>query len=257
MLKISRFSIWTLLLYASTTTTMAQESYDYVTSTRFNSKGGVEVPSHLKRAFLIDAARLSLRTQEEWSNQSVQLPKEQVQFYHNLLLTIYQQDELARKIADCDIHTIPNLSVDYLEVIYDREAAWAEPLKSGVNATNNNILNKLIEQYDLIIDSYQEVDSQRSMLIIRSVEPINMAALANQLYEIKEVRKINLSSEKTRATDIKVQPSTDGWQVVYLIKFKEGRTIQQHSWIYKVYSNGTAEFITEVGAPIPDSMNCY
>jgi len=255
MLKISRFSIWALLLYASTA--MAQESYDYVATSQFNTKGGVEVPTRLERAFLIDAARLALRTQEEWSNQSVELPKEQVRFYHNLLLAIYQQEESARKIASCDIHTTSNLSVDYLEIIYDKAAVWAEPLRSGVNATNNTILNKLIEQHDLIIDSYQSVDNHKDRLIIRSVEPINMAALANKLYEIEEVQKINLNSKKSRTTDIKVQASSDGWQVVYLIKFKEGRTIQQHSWIYKVYRDGIVEFVTEAGAPIPDAINCY
>ncbi|MEN0047443.1 MAG: hypothetical protein AAF806_10325 [Bacteroidota bacterium] len=255
MLKISRFSIWVLLLYASTV--MAQKSYDYVATSQFSSKGEGKVPTHLERAFLIDAARLSLRTQDEWSNQSVELPKEQVQFYHNLLLAIYRQEESARRIASCDIHTNSNLSVDYLEMVYDREANWAKPLRSGVNATNNLILNNLIEQYDLIIDSYQSIDSKRDMLVIRSVEPINMAALANKLYEIEEIQKINLNSEKTEITDIKVQPSSDGWQVVYLIKFKEGRTIQQHSWIYKVYRDGIVEFVTEAGAPIPDAINCY
>ncbi|MEM8527412.1 MAG: hypothetical protein AAGG68_22415 [Bacteroidota bacterium] len=255
MLKVSRLSIGALLLYASTT--IAQISYDYVPNLQLNSKGGVEVPSQLKRAFLIDAARLSLRTQEEWSNQSVELPKMQVQLYHNLLLNIYQQDDLARRISNCNIHTTSNLSVDYLEMIYDRDATWAKPLKEGVNATDNSVLNKLIEKYDLIIDSYQEVDNQRSRLVIRSVEPINMAAIANQLYEIKEVKKINLNSRETSISDIKVQPSTDGWQVVYLIKFKEGNTIQQHSWIYKVYKNGTVEFLAEAGAPIPSSISCF
>ncbi|MEL6719726.1 MAG: hypothetical protein AAFP82_13515 [Bacteroidota bacterium] len=255
MLKVSRFSILVLSLYASAA--MAQESYEYVANSQFSSKGGVEVPNHLKRAFLIDAARLSLRTQEEWSNQSVELPQNQIQFYHNLLLTVYQQDELARRISNCDIHTTSNLSVDYLELIYDRAASWAEPLRSGVNATNSPILNKLMEQHDLIIDSYQEINSQQSRLILRAVEPINMAALANKLYEIQEVKEVRLDSAKSATTDIKVQPSGDSWQVVYLIKFKEGRTIKQHSWIFKVYRNGTVDFVTEAGAPIPDSMNCY
>ena len=255
MLKISRLSICALLLYASTA--MAQKSYDYVATSQFNAKGGVEVPIHLERAFLIDAARLALRTQEEWSNQSVELPKEQVQLYYNLLLAIYQQEESARKIATCNIHTTSNLSVDYLEVIYDQTAVWAAPLRSGVNATNNKILNNLMEQHDLIIDSYQKISEESDRLIIRSVEPMNMAAIANKLYEIEEVQKINLNSRQSETTDIKVQPSSDGWQVVYLIKFKERKTIQQHSWIYKVYRDGIVEFVTEAGAPIPDTINCY
>jgi len=243
--------IWMLMTYSAVN---AQQSYNIVE--QFRSKGDAQLSNELKRAFRIDAARLSMRMKDDLSNQTIEIPREQMNFFYNLLLNVYEKGTIAKEIANCGVHTATTPSADYIELIFDRNAPWAIPLKDGVTSTHNSIINELTEQYDLIIESYQQIDYQRDMLIMRAVEPINMAALANRLYDVKEIRQINLESDKTINSDITVTPMDDGWKVVYLLHFQEENIPQQHSWIYYAYRTGQVEFITESGAPIPDYLNC-
>lgn len=253
MLKLN-YWIASLLMLMTHSAINAQQSYNHVE--QFRSKGNVQLSNELKRAFRIDAARLSMRMKDDLSNQAIEIPREQMNFFYNLLLNVYEKGAIAKDIANCGIHTATAPSADYIELIFDRNASWAIPLRDGVTSTNSSIINKLTEQYDLIIESYQQLDYQRDMLIIRAVEPINMAALANRLYDVKEIKQINLESDKKINSDIIVTPMDDGWKVTYLLRFQEENIPQQHSWIYYAYRSGRVEFITESGAPIPDYLSC-
>ena len=95
-------------------------------------------------------------------------------------------------------------------------------------------------------------------ITIRSKEPLNMAALANEFYNIDGVASIDLGVPEIEGNDIKLSRQNDGWQVEYVLKF--GSYIKgkgkKHNWIYKAMDDGRIKFISEEGDPIPDWMRC-
>ena len=257
MLKLSRVLLSFILLFVGVML-FAQNQYDHALTSldQFRSKGSAEIPIELKYAFRVDAARLSIRTEEDLSSQSVRISPTQSNLYYRILTAIYESDEIGKEIAACGIHTSKNLSVDYAELVYNRGMDWAKPLQEGIASTDHPVINRLMEEYDLIIQSYRQLDAQNNALVIRAAEPINMAALSNLLSEVEGVVKVNLGTDLKSTSDIQIAPISDGWDVSYLLYFEENGIKQQHRWIFHVNEKWEVEFLNESGAPVPEDLSC-
>lgn len=247
MLKQSRFLSLACLLSLFTFSLQAQVD-------QFNSKGEVKIDADLKHAFEIDAARLALRSLGNLEQASVVLQPKQWQIYYDLLVNIYQQDELSRELVDCGMHTTSNPSVDYIELIYRRDSEWAKPLQEGVTSTNEPIITSLMEEYNLLIQSNSATDYEHDALVIRAARPLNISALLDELRQVEGVSSINLVRPSASVrTDIQVEPIKDGWKVIYLLEYSNDRS---HSWSYYVTKNRRVKFISEKGDPLPIGWSC-
>ena len=214
----------------------------------------------LERKFKRDAARLALRMEadrEDLRYQNIVIPPGNVQSIYNALTNIYQKDETAQSIAKCNVHTFPNPSIDHFKVIFDKNVDWAVPLRQGISETDSDEINDLLDEFNLVISKHVQWNSTQDAITIRSKAPLNMAALANEFYNIDGVAEIDLGIPKIAGSDIKIKRISQGWELEYILKF--GSFVdkgKQHVWKYKVTDSGEVTFISEEGAPIPTWMKC-
>lgn len=227
-----------------------------------SKKSDIEVPMRLTRKFKRDAARLALRieaSKEDLRYQNIVIPKSNVENIYEILTNIYRQNETAQSISKCNVHTFPNPSIDHLVIIFDREIEWAEPLLDGISETDSDEFNALLEDYDLIIDKHVQWDDENDAITLRSREPLNMSALANEFYNIEGVKSIDLGIPKIGGNDINIQRINEGWEVQYILRF--GSYIsgkgKVHIWTYNAMDNGNVHFVNESGDPVPEWMRCH
>lgn len=221
-----------------------------------------EVPMRLTRKFKRDAARLALRleaSKEDLRYQNIIIPKSNVENIYEILTNIYVKNETAQSISKCNVHTFPNPSIDHLVIIFDREIEWAEPLLDGISETDSDEFNALLEDYDLIIDKHVQWDDENDAITLRSREPLNMSALANEFYNIEGVKSIDLGIPKIGGNDINIQRINEGWEVQYILRF--GSYIsgkgKVHIWTYNAMDDGNVHFVNESGDPVPEWMRCH
>lgn len=236
-------------------------SFQPIPATRSNAKGDQTIPKKLIRKFQRDAARLALRIEskkEDLRYQNIVIPKDNIDGIYTILTSIYLKDETAKSIANCDVHTFPNPSIDHLVLIFNRDVNWAQPLRDGISETNSTEINNLLDEYDLIIEKHVQWNDNQDAITIRSSEPLNMAALANEFYNIEGVSGIDLGIPKIGGNDINMTRLSNGWEVEYILRF--GSYISGkgkiHIWKYRALDNGTIEFLSEGGDPIPEWLKC-
>jgi len=219
------------------------------------------LPKTLERKLKRDAARLALRIEakkEELRYQNILIPRGNMESIYTVLSNIYLHDETAQSIAKCNVHTFPNPSIDHIVIIFERDIEWAAPLLDGISETDSEEINTLLEEYDLIIEKHVQWNDTEDAITVRSKAPLNMAALANEFYNVEGVQSVDLGIPTIGGNDISITREVDGWEVQYMLRFGsyisgEGKV---HLWKYKVMDNGTVKFISESGDPIPEWMRC-
>lgn len=228
---------------------------------RFNKKADQTIPKKEIRKFRRDAARLALRIEskkEDLRYQSVTISKANIENIYSILTNIYKSDETAKSIANCNVHTFPNPSIDHLVLIFDKNVAWAKPLRNGASETSSPTINRLLDEHDLIIEKHVQWNDSQDAITIRSKEPLNMAALSHEFYSIEGVSDIDLGIPKIGGNDINMKRISNGWEVEYVLRF--GTYINGkgkiHIWKYNAMDNGKVEFVSEGGDPVPEWMRC-
>lgn len=225
-------------------------------------KEGVNtIPRRLSRKFRRDAARLALRMEsnkEDLRYLNIVIPRDNIESIFSILTNIYLENDVAKSIAQCNVHTFPNPSIDHLVIIFDREVEWAAPLRDGISETDSDEINELLDDFDLIIEKHVQWNDTQDAITIRSKEPLNMAALANEFYNIKGVSEIDLGVPQIGGNDISIDRVNGGWEVQYILRF--GSYIsgkgKVHIWKFKALDNGTIEMLSEGGDPVPEWMRC-
>ncbi|MEM9918491.1 MAG: hypothetical protein AAF990_10370 [Bacteroidota bacterium] len=221
-----------------------------------------EIPKRLTRKFRRDAARLALRIEaknEDLRYQNIVIPQNTIEKFFEILTSIYVNSETGKSIAKCNIHTYPNPSIDHLTIIFQRNVAWARPLQEGISETTSESINRLLDEYDLIIEKHVQWNDTQDAITIRSKEPLNMAALANEFYNVEGVETIDLGIPEIGGNDINILRINGGWQVEYILRF--GSYIsgkgKMHFWKYNFMDDGNVKFQSEGGDPVPDYMRCF
>ena len=258
LLKLRFALLFGILWGMSGKTVMAQAMAQFVSQPNIVQ---TEIPKRLERKFRRDAARLALRLsaeREDLRYQSIAIPNQNVDNFYKILSGIYLQNETAKSIENCNVHTFPDPSIDHFVVIFDKSIDWAEPLRQGINETTSDEINELLDDYDLIIEKHVQWNDTQDAITIQSKEPLNMAALANEFYNIKGVKEIDLGIPKAGGNDIQLRRVQDGWEVEYILRFGsyisgEGKS---HTWSYKAMDNGSIVFVAESGDEIPSWMRC-
>lgn len=226
-----------------------------------NKKAQTEIPKRLERKFRRDAARLVLRLnaeREDLRYQRIPIPQQNIQNFYDILSGIYLENETAKSIEKCNVHTFPDPSIDHFVVIFEKTVEWAAPLRQGISETTSDDINDLLDDYDLIIEKHVQWNDTQDAITIRSKEPLNMAALANEFYNVEGISEIDLGIPKAGGNDIQLRRVQDGWEVEYILRFGsyisgEGKA---HTWSYKATDDGKITFISEGGDEVPSWMRC-
>ena len=254
--------LWLFLLCFASINLGAQKPNTQLANSEVKSKkkNGGELTRRLERKFKRDAARLALRLEageEELRYQNIIISPSNVESIYQALVTVYQEDETAQSIAKCNVHTFPDPSIDNFNVIFDKNVDWATPLRQGVSETDSDEINDLLDEYNLVISKHVQWNSTQDAITIRSKKPLNMAALANEFYNIEGVAEIDLGVPSIAGNDIKIERVSKGWELEYILQFGSySEKAKKHVWKYKVTDDGEVTFLSEEGDPIPTWMKC-
>ncbi len=220
------------------------------------------IGKRLENKFRRDAARLVLRMdaeQEDLRYGDISIGQSRIDRIYDILTKIYQQDETARSVSKCNVHTFPNVSIDYFVVVYKKDTPWAAPLKDDIAETNSALFNRLLEQHGLSIVEHQKWTDTQDAVTIRSRKPLNIAALASEFRNIEGVEDIDMGIPEIMGNDIELHRTPTGFRLDFILKVGGGiggESLQTHSWSWSVDSTGNVKFIEEKGAPVPEWMRC-
>lgn len=220
-----------------------------------------EIPKELARKFKRDAARLALRVEANGEDPRFTdpfIPKENIDLIYNALASIYLNLEKGKSLEKCNIHTFPNPSIDHLVLIFNKNVAWARPLRDGLTETDNSTINDLLSRYRLVIEKYVNWTDSEDAITIRSKDPVNMAAIANQFSQIDGVTETDLGIPKILGNDIQFRSASNGVELDYILRFgswSSGKG-KSHTWKFKVSNAGKAEMTGEFGDDVPEWMRC-
>lgn len=220
-----------------------------------------ELSLSVERKIKRDAARLSLRAlvaQNNHVSSQVEIPAALMDRFYKMLSSIYLENETARSLEKCNVHTFPNPSIDHLVVVYDRRASWTRPLQNGEKKSNSEAFEALLDRYHLKIENHVKWDDQQSAVTIRAAQPLNIAALAREFMKVEGVVKTELSIPQTKGNDIEARQVSDGWEITFLMKFgvHSSTGAKVHRWVYHCTDQGKVTFMEEAGAKVPDWLKC-
>jgi hypothetical protein len=220
-----------------------------------------DLPKEIARKLKRDAARLALRLEsdkEDLRYLSIFIPKSNSDQLFTALSGLYLGDLTAQKLEKCNLHTFPNPSIDHCVLIYDKNIEWARPLLQGINETNSPRINELLDKYNLTIEKHVNWTDSEDAITIRSRDPLNMAAIANEFNNIDGVKEIDLGVPKILGNDIVARRSSGGWDIDYVLRFgswSAGKG-KQHVWKYRVSDSAKIQFLGESGDEVPSWMQC-
>jgi len=143
--------------------------------------------------------------------------------------------------------------------VYKKDTPWAAPLKDHIAETDNEQFNKLLDIHDLSIVEHQKWTDTQDAITVRSRNPLNITALANEFRNIDGVQDIDMGLPEIMGNDIELHRTPSGFRLDYILKVgggMGGETLQTHTWSWSVDSHGNVKFIEEKGAPVPEWMRC-
>jgi len=220
-----------------------------------------EIPKNLERKFKRDAARLALRMQasfDQLHTLDVSIPEINIDSMYQLLKTIYATNETAKTIAKCKIHTFPNPAIDHFKLIFKNDVDWASSLHEDISDVSNELISELLDKYDLFIDRHEKWTTDEDVLIIRSLRPLNMAALAQKFLKVNGVESVDFGIPEIKGNDITVEREGKAWIFSYILAVSGafGQETTNHIWTFKASDNGNINLLEETGPPIPEWLKC-
>lgn len=259
-----RYIVTTLMMFCIAALAQGQSTkpVSFLGAKSTFTSGEATISKRLENKFRRDAARLVLRMdaeQEDLRYGNINIAEARIDHFYDMLRKVYMQDETARSIAKCNVHTFPNVSIDYFVVVYKKDTPWAAPLKDDIAETDNAKFNKLLEMHDLSIVEHQKWTDTQDAITIRSRNPLNITALANEFRNIEGVQDIDMGQPEIMGNDIKIRRTPTGFRLDYILKVGGGiggEAIQNHTWSWSIDDDGNVKFIEEKGAPVPEWMRC-
>ncbi len=219
-----------------------------------------QLSRNLERKLKRDAARMALRLNEgeDLRFQSIRISSGDMESIYKALVGMHNADENVRSIFRCNVHTRANPSIDHMLIIFDRNIEWAAPLRAGRHETTSITLNDLLYDHDLIIEKHVQWNDTHDAISIRSKNPLNMAALANEFNNIEGVQSVDLGLSKEVGNNITATRVGSGWRFVFTLSFGslQEKGEKTHNWQYEYTDGGKMTKVRESGDPVPEWLRC-
>ena len=219
-----------------------------------------DIPARLDRKFRRDAARLALRNSllaDAQATGRTGIDRRHAELFYEVLTTCYRDQPAARAIADCNVHTFPEPSIDHLVIIFERDIDWAAPFAESLLRTGNEDLNYLLDEHDLIIEKHLLWDDAADAITIRAREPLNIAALAGDFADIDGVLDIDLGVPDVVGNDIDIVRTNNRWEIAYVLRFGAlTGNPKEHRWTFAYEDDGRVALLREEGEAVPSYLRC-
>jgi len=204
-----------------------------------------DLAADVRARYVEDAARLAARhVNETGGRQDVSLPPALVSSLYNALARVYQTNHPARDVVvdKHRIHTFGNPPLRQLMVGVHPDQPWAEAWKRGERLTGNQAVDALMKAHNLTVERGH---------ILRSPEPVNIAALARRFAAIPGIRYAEGDAAIGDGNDIRARADGNGWRLEYSAGKGDcpAGCIERDRWTFLVTTDGRVTFVGSTGSP--------
>jgi len=195
-----------------------------------------------------DAIRLTLSylSQLQDISNTIAVPSDIQDSLYKALMTIRNSKNFhAKKVSKLDIHTQPEpFYIGHLNVNCTTDADWLTHISKGNPKTFNDVIDKLIETYNLDIDNYNK---ENKSFTVSAYPYVNMNALAKQLSTIEgvvvNIPKVHHPDHNITADYI----GKDTWMITYEKQyFNENKIPYKKQWSFSVDGAENVVFLDEM-----------
>lgn len=217
------------------------------------------LPDYLKEIYKHDATRLSIRLlskEQRLSKQTVRVPEELIQAVYNALVAtrISDYNALDTIAAKYNVRSFPIPNVENLILVFEHDDERLESLKRRRSDTlDDPIFNALMRRYDLKIARLAYLDEERAGMVLVARQPINVPALAYQMFMTEGIGSIEEVLPYGDGNDIDIQRSKTGWDLTYSVKFGNctNQCQKRHDWKFSISESGAVDYLGSSGQVIP------
>lgn len=214
------------------------------------------VPLLRRTLYLDDAARIALHVVDSLGGcvrEKVEFQNGLVQIIYNALIHIYNDSELVARdsVVDYWIHTHPTPRFSPLIVDVAFGTTWVEAWKQDSLLTGNPQVDQLLECHDLQLGSLVRWPwfYEAELTVPRQ---LNIRALARRFMEIDSVVWAGAHGAWGDGNDIQARFTYSYWELDYSLGWGDcpAGCTERHWWRFRVYSDGSVQFITSWGDPL-------
>lgn len=234
----------------------ARSLADEANSFSVASAGDDELSEEQQLLYRQDAERLAIRFINGRDSTQTDIPETLIQnLYNGLVQIVISDHEKANEVTETyEIHARAPGPPREVLVEADSAAPWVDAWRNGDTETGNAEVDELIDRFDFSLAEFRELTHTLPavMAILRSDRAINIFAAARLLAELPDVNDAYPNSV-TDGNEISVLFFDDHLRYTFEYGFGDcpSGCLNQHTWKFKVFTDGTVEFIEESGDPLP------
>jgi len=213
------------------------------------------LPADRRAAYFDDASRVALRDLVATGFREIRIPQEAVQPYYNALVSVYNAAALPARDTVVDvyrIHTFALPATRSLYLVVGLNEVWAHRLTHDSLPTGNILVDRLVTDFALSVDIVDTLFTGDLLIVLRSAEPLNMAALAPQFRQASGVHSANPDTRIGDGNDIGGERD-DATRLAYSVGYGDcpAGCIARRFYHFAIHDDGTVEYLGASGSPPP------
>jgi hypothetical protein len=214
------------------------------------------VPEPVRGAYLEDASRLALRDLLAGGSDEISIPQDRVQAYYDALVLVHNATLIPARDSVVDvyqIHTFPQPTTRSLYMIVAGDQQWAQRLALDSVPTGNAIVDQLLSDYDLSCDHVWNLSTGELLIVLRSADPLNIAALAPMFGSAPGVRSSQPNGAGGDGNNITGSVAESRVRLDYSVGDGDcpAGCISRRFYHFAVNADGTVDYLGASGSPPP------
>jgi len=203
-----------------------------------------------------DAEKLAVRYINETEPERTNIPGALVDLLYNGLIHIVNEEGAkATEVTETyNVHARTPVEPREIIVSVDTTAPWIEAWRNETTETDDEEVDALLEEFSFILTEYNELESTlpTAMATLRSDSAINGYAVGAHFEELNYIESAGPDGV-TDGSDIGVLFFDDHLLFTFDYGFGDcpSGCINRHIWYFRVFMDGSVEFVEEEGDPLP------
>lgn len=203
-----------------------------------------------------DAEKLAVRYINNKDSTQTHIPGGLINLFYNGLIHVATDNHPEAREAtnpEYSVHARQPGHPREIVVYVDTTASWIEAWRDSTTETGNEAVDELLDRFQLSLVEYRELESSATAAAtLRSPQAINGYAVGRLFEQVDDISQAG-SDRVTDGSDISVLLFDDYLRYTFDYGFGDcpSGCINRHKWKFKVYGDGTTEFISEEGDSLP------
>lgn len=208
-----------------------------------------------KESYTEGAEKLAIRYIEVEDSTQIEIPESLIEVLYNGLAHIaLSEDPKAEEVTqDYEISVRKPADPRGLEINVENSASWFESWENGSDETGNEAVDTLMTNYNLSVAEITEHAENRSTVSIQADKALNVYELGRLFEAVDGVVEANTEISGD-GNEIRFMLFRDHIQFLFRYGYGDcpAGCINEHTWYFNVFKDGTVQFAGEDGDPLDD-----